>query len=365
MESTKDNIIKRERGVRSSASKIAQAKRRKNNRKEKMKCNRELKKQAQCSSNAEIVKLRRENHILKGALESMRKKAYTNKSSHKCTMYGTKNLTKLNHIEAKKALLEAFPSMPTDLMPDALSAVIATGYSGSFGSISVVRYSDVGKLVAQKEISISRSSELDILAEVRVSHALAGHRLFPYCYGFLRPNLIVYQLLGTLKDNTLNVYTLDKIKLLQRNEKYLSRIAFQLVEGIQFMHNLNLLHNDIKANNAIVYGPEMDLLKVIDFGKCTLISNPEVYNLSVEQREFYNKKHRYLAYELRNRPNAKQTVLTDTYSVGYLFKHLGVSQSAFLCNVGEKMSYEDPCSRCSLDTCHRYLKTFLSDLVEN
>ena len=210
--------------------------------------------------------------------------------------------------------------MPTDLMPDALSFVSATTCSGTFGSVSVAKYSDLKQLVAQKEISMTRSSELDILAEVKISHASAGHRLFPYCYGFVQPNIIVYQLLGSYKDNVLNVMTLDKIMVMNKSESYLVKIASQLVEGIQFMHHMQILHNDVKANNLIVYGRELDLLKIIDFGKCTLVSNPEVYNLKEDQRSMYNKKYRYLAYELRNNSHAKQTFSSDAYSVGYVLK---------------------------------------------
>ena len=33
----------------------------------------------------------------------------------------------------------------------------------------------------------------------------------------------------------------------------------------------------------------------------------------------YNKYHRHLAYELRYETNTYQSILTDTYSIGYMF----------------------------------------------
>ena len=56
----------------------------------------------------------------------------------------------------------------------------------------------------------------------------------------------------------------------------------------------------------MLYGPK-NKVKIIDFGKCTLVTDPIIYDLSPTQSARYNDKHRYLAHELRNIPHSKQT----------------------------------------------------------
>ena len=65
------------------------------------------------------------------------------------------------------------------------------------------------------------------------------------------------------------------------------------------------------------------IVKLIDFGKTTHVTQPVMYNLDEANRKIYNEKHRYLAHELRNIPHSKQSVATDIYSIGYLIKYVG------------------------------------------
>ncbi len=58
-----------------------------------------------------------------------------------------------------------------------------------------------------------------------------------------------------------------------------------------------------------------NVVKIIDFGKSTLTSKPLLYNL-VPGSEEQKKYNRHLAHELRNNQGSKQTILTDTYSIG-------------------------------------------------
>ena len=104
------------------------------------------------------------------------------------------------------------------------------------------------------------------------------------------------------------------------------------------MHSRKLLHNDMKSDNVII----ADVFKIIVFGKSTLISKPFLHNLvpgSKEQKK-YNLVHRHLAHELRNILGSKQTVLTDTYSIGHMFKHAGYAVKADgICQLGRAMKY--------------------------
>ena len=90
-------------------------------------------------------------------------------------------------------------------------------------------------------------------------------------------------------------------------------------------------------------------MKIIDFGKVTLVTNPVMYDLDESERKTYNIKHRYLAHELRNTPRSPQTVLTDTYSVGYVIKYLGFEHRCDdLYTIGRKMKSVSVRERMSL-----------------
>ena len=74
-------------------------------------------------------------------------------------------------------------------------------------------------------------------------HAVSGHILFPYCLGFIKPNL-------TVDGCNINNMRNDDIKKLCKYEWIL--VCCQVVQGIQLLHGMNVLHNDIKSNNIIV-----------------------------------------------------------------------------------------------------------------
>ena len=104
-------------------------------------------------------------------------------------------------------------------------------------------------------------------------------------------------------------------------------IARQVLERISFLHQLTILHKDIKVDNVIMLGEFRAAVKIIHFGKSTLLSNPLKYSLNYAERMKYNKYHRHLAYELRNETIIYQSVSTDIYSFGYMFQLVGAFES--------------------------------------
>lgn len=123
-------------------------------------------------------------------------------------------------------------------------------------------------------------------------------------------------------------------------------------EAVTYIHQKGILHNDIKRDNIVVTDTRVVL---IDFGKATMINCPVIYNIFPNSKEhfMYNQNHRHLAHELRNIPNSKQSIYTDIYSIGYMFKH---SAAAFLYDpiieLGRLMKKNQPNERLSLkDSC--------------
>ena len=101
-------------------------------------------------------------------------------------------------------------------------------------------------------------------------------------------------------------------------------------------------------------------VKIIDFGKNILLSNPLKYSLNHAERMKYNKYHRHLTYELRNGTNIYQSVVTDTYSIGYMFQLVGAFEKFdFFENEGKQMKSRSPIRRMSIDAADKELKKFI------
>ena len=218
------------------------------------------------------------------------------------------------------------------------------------GRIIVVYFHDIKKHIVQKVVKV-----------VTILHLLSGHSLFSCCYGFQRPNMIFLEILGQSKDDYIDVCTKKNYYRQCQVSKYQwVSIARQVLERISFLHQLTILHNDIKADNVILLGEFRAAVKIIHFGKSTLLSNPLKYSLNYAERMKYNKYHRHLAYELRNETNIYQSVSTDTYSIGYMFQLVGAFEKFdFFENEGKQMKSRSPIRRMSIDAADKELKKFI------
>ena len=88
------------------------------------------------------------------------------------------------------------------------------------------------------------------------------------------------------------------------------------------------------------------------------MDHPVVYNIKKGTKEYekYNKVHKHLAYELRNKPYSPQTTMTDIYSLGYNFKNIGyLEKIESILRLSKKMTTEDPFIRYNADDCLVYL----------
>ena len=199
-------------------------------------------------------------------------------------------------------------------------------------------------------MDLTRYPKKAILAEAVVGIKLSGHDNFPFVFGLLNNNVILME--------NFECYPNLLVKLKAGiTVKELKDACKGVLKGIQFMHKNNLLHNDIKSDNVIL----ANTTKVIDFGKATLISKPVYYNIlpGSKEQEKYNKFHRHLAHELRNVLGTKQSPATDTYSIGYLFKHSAAYVSYEpIVQLGRMMKCIQPSSRLSINNAIDKLKMF-------
>ena len=256
---------------------------------------------------------------------------------------------------SKLAVLKLLPLEPRQFVDSDVVQGSQIG-NGVFGSVAVAKILSMGSvLVAAKTLKMDQSSLLDIQAERRIMQALSGHAHFPYCFGYIKPNIILMQLIGT-SSNPPSVLTIDN--LMQNTILSLCdwiNVSTQVVSGICYLHQLLLLHNDIKSDNVILE-PTTKRAVIIDFGKVTTIENPLTYCLNAEQRRKYNKHHRHLAHELRYSAGTQQSVMTDTYSIGYLIKYIGYyTKHDELYNIGRRMKTSYVSERMDLKTAYDLL----------
>ena len=253
--------------------------------------------------------------------------------------------------DSKKKLGQLLPGIPRFKNADIeiLYEGICIG-KGQFGQIKLVKLNRLNTVVACKEMS-KMSSRNDVLGEVITGLTVSGEKYFPFTYGMLNENAILMEYFGDLGElNPKSAPSLyEHFKDSACSKKEFTSVLVGVLNGVIALHGFKILHNDLKADNFIC---AKDCVKVIDFGKATIFSYPKTYNIvpGSELADKYNKYHRHLAYELRNIPGSKQSILTDTYSVGFMFKHLGAKVGCKeMISLGKHMKNKDPGSRVSLN----------------
>eukprot|EP00112_Aurelia_sp_Birch-Aquarium-sp1_P025741 Seg873.16 transcript_id=Seg873.16/GoldUCD/mRNA.D3Y31 product="Mitogen-activated protein kinase kinase kinase 1" protein_id=Seg873.16/GoldUCD/D3Y31 len=306
----------------------------------------------------DVAEMSQQNEKLRQFLRNLQSKS---KMHHPVSNFA-KPVSRADQVkQSKLAVLKLLPHEPPQFVDSDVMQGSQIG-NGVFGGVTVAKILSMGSiLVAAKTIKLDQSSLLDVQAERRIMQALSGHSLFPYCFGFIKPNIILMQLIGNASlsshPSVLTIHNQMKNTIL--NSCDWINVSTQVVRGISYLHQLLLLHNDIKSDNVIL-DPTTKRAVIIDFGKATTIEYPLTYCLNEEQREKYNKHHRHLAHELRNAAGTQQSVMTDTYSIGYLIKYIGYyTKHDELYNIGRRMKASNVCERMNLKTAY-YLLSKLS-----
>ena len=260
----------------------------------------------------------------------------------------------------KRKLVELLPGIPqfkSDDLEEMSDSIIG---QGQFGKLTLVKLKRLNTVVVSKNLSSETSSKNDIYAEIVSGMSLAGEKYFPFVFGLLNECSILMEFFGEASlsghfvSPTLWAYVKDK----RPSFSELKRMFIECLNAVLHMHSKKILHNDIKADNFIV---AKDCMKLIDFGKAAVMSFPKVYHIKPgsEQSKQYNIHHRHLAYELRNIPGSKQSILTDTFSIGYMFKHTAaIVKCAEIVQLGQHMKVVEAEFRTPLLKAKNVLENF-------
>ena len=221
--------------------------------------------------------------------------------------------------------------------------------SGQFAELKLVKLKCLDVIAAAK-VCNSNNSKKAIEVEAVIGMTVGGHPNFPYVYGLVNERSITMQFFGKYDAGVWTVSP-NLAKAVQKlNPVIFKNICKGILQAFIWLHSKKILHNDIKADNIVIHE---NMPKIIDFGKANMISSCLTYNIEpgTAEHKQYETYHRHLAYELRNTPGSTQSFKTDTYSIGYMFKHTGaliVPSSEHILRLAKMMKHQDPEKRISL-----------------
>ena len=84
---------------------------------------------------------------------------------------------------------------------------------------------------------------------------------------------MIMEILG----NDVSIPTLQHMLKNDINTDHWKDVSCELVRGLSELHARGLLHNDMHAGNIILR--QRRYVKIIDYGKSTLIDDPVIYSL--------------------------------------------------------------------------------------
>ncbi len=104
------------------------------------------------------------------------------------------------------------------------------------------------------------------------------------------------------------------------------KVAVQIADGLGHLHAAHVIHKDINPNN-IVWNPETNQLKIIDFGIATQLPRE---TLALQNPNQLEGTLAYLSPEQTGRMNRLLDYRTDLYSLGVTFYEMFTGQLPFI-----------------------------------
>jgi serine/threonine protein kinase len=133
---------------------------------------------------------------------------------------------------------------------------------GAYGKVYKVAHKHTGTSYAIKVFLDDGS----VLEEINALLMLEHHKniLYPVCIYTYKKTAIV---LPYVKQNLYRWY-----KLCRYDRRTIKLIMFQLLEALHHVHNLGIIHRDVKPANVMISSDSQPKIYLIDFGMCKIIN---------------------------------------------------------------------------------------------
>ena len=137
--------------------------------------------------------------------------------------------------------------------------------SGGYGEVLLSKNKITKELVSIKKIDLKGFSPEDLYSISRESIYLSNliHNNIIKIYGSFAYKNCLYNIMPYCEGGELTQLINSNNYL---SEKRIKEIFIQIVEGVEFIHNNNVIHRDLKPNNILFLDKEKTKVVIIDFG---------------------------------------------------------------------------------------------------
>ena len=137
--------------------------------------------------------------------------------------------------------------------------------SGGYGEVLLSKNKITKELVSIKKIDLKGFSPEDLYSISRESIYLSNlvHKNIIKIYGSFAYKNYLYNIMPYCEGGELTQLINSNNYL---SEKRIKEIFIQIVEGVEFIHNNNVIHRDLKPNNILFLDKEKTKVVIIDFG---------------------------------------------------------------------------------------------------
>lgn len=142
---------------------------------------------------------------------------------------------------------------------------------GSFGTVHLALHTITGELMAVKQVESPRT-QMDAEAGEKRSVANAVRREIQFLRDLTHPNIVSYLGCGESPDH-MNIFLEyvpgGSVQMMLKSygalpEPLIKSFVRQILQGLEFLHGLNIIHRDIKGGNILVN--DEGHVKISDFG---------------------------------------------------------------------------------------------------
>jgi len=206
------------------------------------------------------------------------------------------------------SLLEDADASPVELSKGRFGTVFLKQFRSSPVAVKYFETSVAAKLVEKEASYLQQCCHINLLLIYGMNNNS-------------KPFFIVTQFYGdtSFKPVTLKTAMKQEAKVSINGLENWFYILTQLSDCLNYLHNKQIIHNDIKNDNVVITCSSKSFFSpiLIDFGKACLISEARKKILTEEEKGKYYRGHCHIAPEVIEGSHA-QSVLSDMYSFGVM-----------------------------------------------